>query len=315
MTQRDDQANKFIAAVNFMNLAPYVRYIHEYKSSESYRIPPRIIYDYEIIFVVSGTCHYVIEGAPYTLTAGCLHVMRPHTLHHCYAPAGPEFHYYAVHFDPVYMGEHLDFSADHVYVNIDYPGLDYIPVEEQLAERPVAQLDGFTFPYTTIVREPQHYIRLFQRMLQLFQTRRSGYHLGMRACMLDMISLLVEELTTAEGVMKQHPHKNVIHEAIHWMEKHYMHDIPLSEFSSQFYLSPNYFRTLFKQATGKTPIEYLTAIRIEKAKQLMQEDSYTISQISTMVGYADLHYFSRLFKKLEGLSPKNYADSILRPSR
>jgi len=308
-----DAKERGAPVVDFLNLAPYVRYIHELKTGDPYRLPPRIIYDYEMIFVVSGECHYLIEGEVYKLEAGCLHVMRPHVRHHAYVPPGGSFHYYAVHFDPVYMGEELDFSADHVYVNIDYPHLDVVPIEETLAERPVVEFSDIVLPYVTAVREPQRYQRLFQRLLDYFQSRTPGYHLGMRACMLDIFTLLVEERTTAEGIDNRHPHKAVILEAMQFMGQHYMHDLPLAELSGRFYLSPNYFRSLFKQATGTTPLEYLTGIRMEKAKELMLAEQHTISQISGMVGYPDLHYFSRLFKKWEGLSPRNYMDSILRP--
>ncbi len=57
-------------------------------------------------------------------------------------------------------------------------------------------------------------------------------------------------------------------------------------------------------------VEYVTFIRLEKAKGLMQEGKLSIKAISEIVGYHDLQYFSKIFKKFEGLSPKGYVYSL-----
>ncbi len=293
-------------------MAPYVRYIHEVDAGYGYRVPPRVIYDYEMIFVLEGTCHYQIGGQPYILKTGDVHFMRPHVQHHCMVPEGSRFHYYAVHFDLIYMGENLDFSADEVYVKVDYANLDSIPLEEELADRPIIEFGEVEFPYLLSPQEPQRFIAPFQKLQDLFITKPHGYHMGMRSCLLDILSLVVIDITTNDGVNKEDSHRDVVTQAIHYMYKHYEQDVSISEIPRQFYISPNYFRVLFKKATGKTPVEYLTAIRLEKAKQLLLHNKYSISEICKMVGYQDIHYFSRLFKKVEGLSPKSYVNSLIK---
>lgn len=70
--------------------------------------------------------------------------------------------------------------------------------------------------------------------------------------------------------------------------------------------SPNHFSTVFSQETGQTFVEYLTAVRIEAAKQLLTCGNSRMSDIAFDVGYQDLHYFSYLFKKHVGVSPREY---------
>ena len=70
--------------------------------------------------------------------------------------------------------------------------------------------------------------------------------------------------------------------------------------------SPNHFSTVFSQETGQTFVEYLTAVRIEAAKKLLTCGNSRMSDIAFDVGYQDSHYFSYLFKKHVGVSPREY---------
>lgn len=72
----------------------------------------------------------------------------------------------------------------------------------------------------------------------------------------------------------------------------------------------DHLRRLFKQATGQTPLEYLTELRLNYAKKIMRENRvlhYSISEIAAMSGFYDSGYFSRIFKKWTGISPSEYA--------
>jgi two-component system response regulator YesN len=80
----------------------------------------------------------------------------------------------------------------------------------------------------------------------------------------------------------------------------------LDEVSGKVDVSPYYFTRLFKEETGETFLEYLTRLRIERAKTLMKDPSVSIKDICAQVGYSDPNYFSRIFKKSEGKTPTEY---------
>ncbi|MNR26601.1 Arabinose operon regulatory protein [compost metagenome] len=71
-------------------------------------------------------------------------------------------------------------------------------------------------------------------------------------------------------------------------------------------LSPNYLSRVFSQETSQTFIEYLTQIRIRKAMDLLKSTSAKSYEIAFLVGYNDPHYFSNLFKRLTGMTPKEF---------
>ena len=75
-------------------------------------------------------------------------------------------------------------------------------------------------------------------------------------------------------------------------------------------ISPYYFSKLFKEETGENFIEYLTSLRINKAKELIQNSSLSMKEICAEVGYADPNYFSRIFKKNVGATPTEYKEGL-----
>ena len=71
--------------------------------------------------------------------------------------------------------------------------------------------------------------------------------------------------------------------------------------------SPYYFSRIFKEETGKNFVEYLTGVRMERAKELLKEGRCSIKEICCMTGYSEPNYFSRTFKKNMGITPTEYS--------
>ena len=86
--------------------------------------------------------------------------------------------------------------------------------------------------------------------------------------------------------------------------------ISLSSISEKFFLSKNYLCSLFKKKTGENIVEYITKIRIERAKLLLRDYNYKINEVSDQLGFSDTNYFSRTFKKYADLSPSEYKQKV-----
>ena len=86
----------------------------------------------------------------------------------------------------------------------------------------------------------------------------------------------------------------------------YKNDISLDDVSREVDISPYYFSKIFKKETGENFIEYLTNIRIEKAKELLENTDMSMKEICIEVGYSNPNYFSRSFKKNVGVTPTEY---------
>lgn len=98
----------------------------------------------------------------------------------------------------------------------------------------------------------------------------------------------------------------LIEKAKVYIDNHYRKDISLDDVSKEVNISPYYFSKLFKEETGINFIEYVTHVRMEKAKQLLKQQGMSMKEICIEVGYSDPNYFSRSFKKNTGLTPTEY---------
>jgi len=104
-------------------------------------------------------------------------------------------------------------------------------------------------------------------------------------------------------------HADVIYKAINFIKANYMNKISLEDVAGAVYLSPAYFSRVFKQETGHNFSSYLNKVRIDESKLLLKNAKVNISDISGMVGYEDQSYYSKVFKKVTGMSPLKYRQS------
>ena len=91
-----------------------------------------------------------------------------------------------------------------------------------------------------------------------------------------------------------------------YIHEHYSENLSTAMLAKKWYLSESYICHMFKKASGKTIIGYINDLRIEKASLLLENTSESISCIAMEVGFDDVNYFDRIFKKKLGVSPKNY---------
>ncbi len=101
-------------------------------------------------------------------------------------------------------------------------------------------------------------------------------------------------------------HANVIHSVMQYVYKNYADKISLDEVAERVYLAPAYLSRVFKNETGQTFTNYLNSVRIEKSKELLSHYSLKLSDIALSVGFEDQSYFTKVFKKITGLSPLQY---------
>lgn len=105
---------------------------------------------------------------------------------------------------------------------------------------------------------------------------------------------------------------NVVADVIsEYIKTHYFEDISLQDVAGHMNYSDAYFCRIFKQCFDKNFLAYLTEFRTERAKELLKDISINIKDISYKVGYRDSNYFTKVFKRLEGITPTEYRNSIL----
>ena len=123
-----------------------------------------------------------------------------------------------------------------------------------------------------------------------------------RAVYAILLLLLQSEQENYTSKNKQH----LLSPAIDYILKNYHRPITNDELAQLTGLSTVYFRKLFTEFAGVSPIAYLHQIRIEKAKEMLRSDYSTLTDIAQSLGYTNLYDFSRDFKKRTGVSPSKY---------
>jgi len=108
-----------------------------------------------------------------------------------------------------------------------------------------------------------------------------------------------------------HQHAHLIRHAKEYIEQHYADpNLSLNELAAQANLSASHFSVVFSQETHQTFKEYLTEIRMTRAKELLRMTMLRSADIAYRVGYNDPHYFSSVFKKYTGLSPTEFRSQV-----
>ncbi|WP_019638604.1 helix-turn-helix domain-containing protein [Paenibacillus fonticola] len=113
---------------------------------------------------------------------------------------------------------------------------------------------------------------------------------------------------------KERSRSHVLQRALLYIGKMYKEDISMEQSAEYVNLSPYYFSKLFKMHTGENFIDYVTRLRIDEAKKLIVERRLSLKEICFEVGYKDPNYFSRVFKKMTGITPSEYRQQIDQPA-
>lgn len=123
----------------------------------------------------------------------------------------------------------------------------------------------------------------------------------------NYIRMLLKKIIGVRDTISGRRHSDIIEIAKDQIRKTYMSDeISLNTIAAEVGMSPSYFSSIFSKEMGKTYVEYLTEIRMDRAKELLMCSSMKTSEIGCEVGYKDPHYFSYIFKKTQNCTPKEF---------
>lgn len=122
---------------------------------------------------------------------------------------------------------------------------------------------------------------------------------------IDALTRSVKENQPAASKVKDY----YIKEALAYIENNYMHDISVESIAESSGLNRSYFGKIFKESVGKSPQEFLISYRMIKAAELLRRTRYSVNEIGSAVGYPNQLHFSRAFKSVYGVSPRNWRNA------
>ena len=138
-----------------------------------------------------------------------------------------------------------------------------------------------------------------------------SFHIGNIQQLRAEITVILDKIAQQVQEIRSGVNPDVFTKMRQYIMENAHHDISLESIAAHVELSPYYVSKLFKEQFGMNYIDFLTDCRIEKAKQLMDDPHKSLKEITFDVGYKDPNYFSRVFKKISGLSPSEYRKDLL----
>ncbi|MBE5936403.1 MAG: helix-turn-helix domain-containing protein [Lachnospiraceae bacterium] len=144
---------------------------------------------------------------------------------------------------------------------------------------------------------------------------RTGYFDSMNNFALhsELKEWFIDRVRIAAGNVantKKDKSNSIINKALRYIDNNYTSDISLDGISKEVNVTSYYFSRLFKEEIGVNFVEYVTNLRIERAKELLKQDGHSVKEICMDVGYSDPNYFSRMFKKHVGVTPSEYKEGL-----
>lgn len=249
-----------------------------YRLQTRNRLPtkrPRGRLDYQLLYVASGKTHFMINGEDREVTAGHMVLYLPRQMQ--------DYVYYGKDKPEVYWVHFTGSDVKNILRHYDIP------------------MDDNVF-YCGVVST---YAYLFKEMIHELQTCRVGFQ-ELLTMYLRQIFLLIQRSRLEQKPTVSTYMQEEMENARRYFNEHYNENINIEEFAASRSMSVSWFLRNFKQVVGMSPMHYILTNRINNAVSLLETTDYNVTEISTIVGYENPMYFSRLFKKQKGVSPTDY---------
>lgn len=240
---------------------------------------PRGRIDYQIIYIASGKGQFFFGGEEQIIPAGNMIIFRPKE----------EQRYY-------YYGE------DHTEVYwVHFTGSN---VKNILRSYGIA--DDIRVIHTGTSLE---FKNIFLKMIQELKMEKDNYE---EAALLQLkyLFILLNRLLNAKPRNKNAGLMEEMNVAVKYFHQNYNKPLSIEEYAVTHNMSVSWFIRNFKEYSGSTPAQYLLSLRISNAQTLLESTDYSVSEISEIVGYENALYFSRIFKKQNGVSPQQYRKNL-----
>lgn len=162
------------------------------------------------------------------------------------------------------------------------------------------------FPHVVTVRDPERLDALFGDLLHHSRSDKVYAHMMAKSKLTELIAHFIEHIDLNDVSVLNMPAMEKMTAILAYIDAHIEENMTIQDLAGIACMHPNYFIRFFKQQLGVPPIQYITRKKMDKAKEQLIGSSSTITMIADQLGFGDLFYFSRQFKKHTGLTPTEY---------
>ncbi len=240
---------------------------------------PRGRRDFQLLYIASGKAHFHFDGKEQIVTAGHMVLYRP--------KEPQKYEYYGEDQTEVYW---VHFTGGNVTNILRSYGI----TDDKKVFYCGSGLD---------------YKNLFRSMINELQMCKENYAEMLEMYLRQIFIMLKRYFTDSLKTDNAHVIEE-IDKATLYFNEHYSEEISIEEYAQNNHFSVSWFIRNFKHCTGSTPMQYILSKRIYNAEILLHDSTYNVTEIAEIVGYENPLYFSRIFKKVKGLSPSEYRKNI-----
>lgn len=240
---------------------------------------PRGRLDFQLLYIAAGKAHFHFDGKEQIVTAGHMVLYRP--------KEPQKYEYYGEDQTEVYW---VHFTGGNVTNILRSYGLS----DDKRVFYCGSGLD---------------YRNLFRTMINELQMCRENYAEMLEMYLRQVFIMLHRYFLTSLTTNNSHAVEEIDRATLYFNE-HYNENINIDEYAQSNHVSVSWFIRNFKHCTGSTPMQYILSKRIYNAEILLQNSSYNLTEIADIIGYDNPLYFSRIFKKVKGISPSEYRKCI-----
>lgn len=249
----------------------------------------------QFLFIHEGRGRIIIEGRIYEARPGMLFIFQPFQLHRIIMnnnQAGGSYLRTYFAFEPgVYEEQLKPLGPLYAFFRYLWKG-----------ELPVQAVDGLT--------ESDPIVRLFEYLhIQLGKADESSRLAETAVFLISLLHQLRFRAPFPGKLPEGGRHERELHHVeniMQWVDEHYRAAFQLEELAGALHLSPSYVSRMFRSCTGTSITEYMTAVRIHKASNLLRASEYSVERVGEEVGYGNTSYFCQLFKRHTGYSPYQF---------
>jgi AraC-like DNA-binding protein len=252
----------------FINCCGYIKFLSKSASLNRARL------DYYLIYLVNGAGYYRLDGMLQRVPAGSIVLYQPHERQDYFYKSDEQTELYWIHFTGTAAGRFLE-SLGFLNGNVFQVGIH------------------------------SECVQLFEKIIHEIHIGNPQYHAFCIGYLMQLLSVFSREHILIKNGSRNFKNSD-IESVIRKMQLEYQKDHDISYYAQYCNLSVYQFIRKFKAATHLSPARYIEKIRMDKSRELLVGTDLTINEISSVVGFGDPFYFSKVFKKSTGLNPMSF---------
>jgi AraC family transcriptional regulator len=262
--------------------------------SKGYKLPRRRVFDYEIELFTYSEGSMLIDDKLYQINKGDIVFRKPGQ----YTEAIMPYACYFICFDLTNNTNKCPDNYDFCSGNNENNDFQDYYINDVLESIP-----SVFHPHGM-----EKYLEIFRNILEAFNNKTDESHMIMKICVLQLINQLYQECCNYNipDSVASSPYAGKIRKAAGYISKNFNQQLSLDMLAGLCELSPSHFHKIFKNLMNITPNEYISKVRIEKAKELLKNSDMHIYKIAEECGFQNPPYFSYLFKKKESVAPEEF---------